>query len=134
VWDLHSGEVKFTLGGHGDSVNAVAVTPDSKYVISGSRDSTLKVWDLHSGEVKFTLGGHGDSVNAVAVTPDGKYVISGSRDSTLKAWDLHSRKEIASFTGESEIKCCAVAPDSVTIVAGQASGRLHFLRLEGIEA
>nr|NMF67537.1 hypothetical protein [Brasilonema octagenarum UFV-OR1] len=60
-----------TLRGHSSVVNAVAVTPDGKYVISGSGDYTLKVWDLHSGKEKFTLGGHSDSVNAVAVTPDG---------------------------------------------------------------
>jgi WD40 repeat protein len=134
VWDLHSGEEKFTLWGHFDWVNTVAVTPNSKYVVSGSGDETLKVWDLQSGEEKLTLSGHRFSVNAVAITPNGKYVISGSSDSTLKVWDLHSGEEIASFTGESKILCCAVASDGVTIVAGEASGRLHFLRLEGIEA
>ncbi|NEQ19868.1 MAG: hypothetical protein F6K28_10870 [Microcoleus sp. SIO2G3] len=71
---------------------------------------------------------------ALTVTPNGKYVISGFGDSTLKVWDLHSGQEIASFTGESAIRCCTVAPDGVTIVAGEYSGRLHFLRLEGIEA
>jgi len=29
--------------------------------------------------------------------------------------------------------CCAARPDKVTIVAGEASERLHFLRLENIE-
>jgi hypothetical protein len=28
---------------------------------------------------------------------------------------------------------CAVAPDGVTVVAGGDSGRLHVLRLEGLE-
>jgi hypothetical protein len=27
---------------------------------------------------------------------------------------------------------CAVASDGVTIVAGELSGRVHFLRLEGV--
>ncbi|HLP92165.1 MAG TPA: hypothetical protein VK184_26690 [Nostocaceae cyanobacterium] len=31
------------------------------------------------------------------------------------------------------LTCCAVAPDGVTIVAGEASGRLHFLRLQGMK-
>ena len=71
-------------------------------------------------------------VNAVAITPDGQQVVSASEDNTLKVWELESGKEIASFTGESTLKCCAVAPDGVTIVAGEASGRVHFLRLEGV--
>ncbi|MEH1978728.1 MAG: hypothetical protein V7L27_05560 [Nostoc sp.] len=39
---------------------------------------------------------------------------------------------IATFTGEYPISCCAVAPDGVTIVAGDTSGRVHFLRLQGM--
>jgi hypothetical protein len=31
------------------------------------------------------------------------------------------------------IASCAIAPDGVTIVAGDTSGRVYFLRLEGIE-
>jgi WD40 repeat protein len=92
------------------------------------------VWDLATGEQLRTLNGHSDSVNAVAVTADGKQAISASRDNTLKLWNLETGEVIASFTGESPIICCAVAPDGVTIVAGEESGRLHFLRLEGIEA
>ncbi|NMG19293.1 WD40 repeat domain-containing protein [Brasilonema bromeliae] len=71
---------------------------------------------------------------AVAVTPDGKYVISGSEDNTLKVWNLETGEVIASFTADSALMCCAVAPDGVTIAAGEVTGRIHFLRLEGMEA
>ena len=39
----------------------------------------------------------------------------------------------ASFIGDGALFCCAVASDGITIVAGEASGRLHFLRLENRE-
>jgi WD40 repeat protein len=131
IWDVVTETEKFTLLGHSSWVSAIALTPDGKTVISGSRDNTIKIWDLVTGTEKFTLKGHSDSVSAIALTPDGKTVISRSDDNTIKIWDLATRKEIATFTGESPIKCCAVAPDGVTIVAGEQSGRLHFLRLQG---
>lgn len=56
-----------------------------------------------------------------------------SDDNTLKVWDLSSGNVIASFTGESPIACCDVAADGVTIVAGDKSGRVYFLQLEGME-
>jgi WD40 repeat protein len=133
LWDLATGEQLRTLNGHSDLVNAVAVTADGKQAISASDDKTLKVWDLTTGEQLRTLNAHTSSVKAVVVTADGKQAISASRDNTLKLWNLETGEVIASFTGESPINCCAVAPDGVTIVAGEASGRVHFLRLEGME-
>ena len=114
-------------------VNAVAVTGDGKYAVSGSDDEKLKVWELATGRKIRTLKGHSDSVNAVAVTGDGKYAISASDDTTLKVWELATGQKIATFTGEDSIDCCAVAPDGVTIAAGDESGKVHFLRLQGIE-
>ena len=63
------------------------------------------------------------------MTADGKRAISGSDDNTVKVWNLETGEVIDSFTGDGSINCCAVAPDGVTIVAGDALGRVHFLRL-----
>ncbi len=133
VWDLATGEQLRTLNGHSISVTAVAVTADGKQAISASYDKTLRVWDLATGEQLSTLNGHSDSVTAVAVTADGKQLICASSDNTLQLLNLETVEVIASFTGDSSIYCCAVAPDGVTIVAGEALGRVHFLRLEGME-
>ncbi|OBQ14176.1 WD40 repeat domain-containing protein, partial [Anabaena sp. AL09] len=38
-----------TLKGHSGWVNAIALTPDGKTVISGSSDNTIKIWDLVTG-------------------------------------------------------------------------------------
>jgi hypothetical protein len=49
----------------------------------------------------------------------------------IKVCRLDTGEVIASFTGDGTFSCCAVAPDDVKIVAGDALGRMHFLRLEG---
>lgn len=64
----------------------------------------------------------------------GKGLFPRRYDNTLKVWDLESGSAIATFIGDGALFCCAVASDGVTIVAGEASGRLHFLRLGNIEA
>ena len=131
VWDIKSGKEMQTLAGHTGWVYAVAVTPDGSYAISGSSDNTLKVWDIESGYEIRTLAGHTSLVYAVAVTPDGRYAISGSSDKTLKVWDIESGKILASFSGDAPFLACAISPDDRTIVAGDESGRVHFLRLIG---
>jgi WD40 repeat protein len=72
-------------------VNACAVTPDGRHVVSASSDQTLKVWELATGRALATLAGHTHGVNACAVTPDGRHVVSASFDQTLKVWDFQSR-------------------------------------------
>ena len=121
-----------TLAGHSGWVTAITVTPDGRYGVSGSDDDTLKVWELSSGQEVRTLMGHSAPVSAITVTPDGRYGVSGSADTTLKVWELSTGHVVATFTAESPILCCAVASDGRTIVAGDSSGRVHFLRLEGV--
>jgi len=79
-----------------------------------------------------TLKGHIGPVIAVAVFSDGRRAISASWDHTLKVWDLESRRVIVGFSGEGPLPACAVAPDGVAVIAGEVSGPVHFLRLEGV--
>ncbi len=132
VWNLATGEVIHTLKGHSGWIATVAVSPDGKTAVSGSGDKTLKVWDLAAGEVIHTLKGRSDSVTAVAISSDGKTAVSGAWDNTLISWDLVAGVEISVFIGESGMTTCAISPDGRIIVAGEYSGQLHFLRLEGI--
>jgi WD40 repeat protein len=67
------------------------------------------------------------------MTPDGKRAISASSDHALRVWDVESGTRIATFTGESPVLRCAIAPDGRTIIAREKSGRGHFLRLEGLD-
>jgi WD40 repeat protein len=133
VWEIESGKELHTLKGHEDRVWALAVTPDGKKVVSASWDSTLKVWDLTSGRELHTLKGHRGQVIAVSVTYDGLKAISASSDRTLKIWDLEEGRIIAGFSSDSTLLTCTVAADNATLVAGDILGRVHFLRLEGID-
>ncbi|EDZ93606.1 MAG: hypothetical protein P5702_10850 [Limnospira sp. PMC 1291.21] len=78
------------------------------------------------------MGGQNNGVEAVAIALDGKFAISSSWDNTLKVWNLETGTEVAMFLGEAEMSSCAIAPDGVTVVAGDEGGRVYFLRLEGL--
>ncbi|WP_414754712.1 hypothetical protein, partial [Anabaena sp. CCY 9910] len=120
-----------TLVGHSDWVKAVAVTPNGKQVISGSKDNTLKVWNLETGEEQFTLIGHTESVNAIAVTPDGKRVISGSSDHTLKIWDLATGNELFTFSGHrTQVVALTVTPDSKWVISASVPNIIKVWDLE----
>jgi WD40 repeat protein len=83
--------------GHELAVLAVAVSSDSNYVVSGSRDKSAKLWDLQTGREVRTFLGHEASVTSVFFSYDGKLLFTGSNDKTIKIWDVVTGKEIHSI-------------------------------------
>jgi len=128
MWELETGREVHTLAGHKDEVLAVAVTPDGRYAISASGDCTLKVWEIETGREVRTLAGHKSGVCAVAVTPDGRYAISASFDRRLKVWELETGRELATAALEGMVCCVAIAPDGVTVLAGDGAGNVYCLQ------
>jgi WD40 repeat protein len=55
VWDVKTGEKLFTFEGHKLDINALVFTPDNRFLISGSNDTTIKFWDLQTGREARTL-------------------------------------------------------------------------------
>ena len=55
-------------------------------IVSGSKDSTLKVWDVKKKALMFDLPGHSDEIYDVDWSPDGEKVASGSKDKILRIW------------------------------------------------
>jgi WD40 repeat protein len=77
--------------GHTKSANAVAFSPDNRWLASGGKDNVIKIWDLATGNVLRTLYGHTSNVNALAVSPDGKLLASGSGD-------INDKRDLGAFT------------------------------------
>ena len=106
------GSLICTLEGHTDWVRAVAVTPDGRRALSGSRDRTLRLWDLGTGQRVRTLEGHTSSVLSVAVAPDGRRALSGSWDRTLRVWNLETGQSLRVLEGHTgPVLAVAVTPD-----------------------
>ena len=51
--NLKKNQIEFALLGHTDTVTGIAVSNDSKSLVSNSMDNTVKVWDIRP----FVVGG-----------------------------------------------------------------------------
>ncbi|MEA5519495.1 hypothetical protein [Limnoraphis robusta] len=95
------------------------MTNDSKTIVSGSYDNTIKVWNLETGAEIRTLKGHDDYVFSVSISNDSKTIVSGSSDSTIKVWNLETGEEIRTLTGHNgPVNSVSISNDSKTIVSG----------------
>jgi centriolar protein POC1 len=48
IWSTHRTKFQYTLAGHLNWVRTARFSPDSRLVISGSDDKSVKLWDLSS--------------------------------------------------------------------------------------
>ena len=49
IWDANSGRRLVTFTGHTFNATALAISPDGRWLASGSPDNTLRIWDMASG-------------------------------------------------------------------------------------
>jgi len=122
-----------TLEGLADTIEAVAISPDGRRIISASSsdNGALRVWDLGTGAEVRTLKGHSDSVNALAVDINGRRLISTSHDETLKVWDLETGGEVRTLVGPYDgVRALALSPDGWRAVSASHDGTLSFWDLE----
>ena len=89
--------------GHELAVISVAVSPDSNFVATGSRDKSAKLWDLNTGREVRSFLGHEYSVTTLDFSSDGKTLLTGSSDGTVRFWDVSTGKETGSFNPNNEI-------------------------------
>ncbi|PSB45763.1 serine/threonine protein kinase [filamentous cyanobacterium Phorm 6] len=125
----------YTLPGHSSFVNSLAISPDSKTLVSGSWDKTIKIWNLETGALIGTLTGHSDRVNSVAISSDGKMLVSGSSDETIKFWNLYNGDLLCTFSGHSmEVNSVAVNPKGQVIAScGGADNTIKIWNLRSGE-
>ncbi|KAG2053269.1 WD40 repeat-like protein [Suillus hirtellus] len=75
-----------TFEDHETYINAVAVFPDKRRMITGSEDKTLCLWDLETGVVLKKMEGHSRDVRALAVSRNGQIIASGDGGGEVIAW------------------------------------------------
>ena len=62
------------------------------YLVSGSRDKTIKLWDCTTMQCLFNLIGHNNWVRGLIFHPGGKFLLSCSDDKTMRVWELRTKR------------------------------------------
>ncbi len=95
---------------HEGPVLTAIVSPDGRYIASGSKDNSARVWVLATGQ-EMMRAIHHNWVLAVAFSPDGKYLATASRDNTARVWELATGKEVYRLQHGNAVEAIAFSPD-----------------------
>jgi len=108
--------IEKTFTGHTKNIISMAISPDKRFLVSGSEDSIIRCWDL-TGDDSFYFDTEYEDTNIhVGFTQDGKYITSHSRQGTT-FWDFTEKKNFLTIPN-SEVSNTAyliLSPDSKKI-------------------
>ena len=90
------------LVGHHAMVHDLTFSPDSRALVTGAGDSTVRVYDVETNESR-VYRGHAAPIFDIDVSPDGRWVASASADADVRLWPLilpPKPDELASWIAE----------------------------------
>ncbi|KAM0262304.1 hypothetical protein ACHAQJ_001773 [Trichoderma viride] len=129
IWDIEQ-SVQVQEFETNDTVESIAISPDTCFVAAGCDNSKAYIWNLKTDALNknvHELGGHGDVVDSVSFSSDSKYLVTGSRDQTVKVWDLDNGTCLKTLVGHLDTVLAAVmTPDDRWIVSASLDGSVRF--------
>ncbi|KAG2051196.1 WD40 repeat-like protein [Suillus hirtellus] len=117
-----------TFEDHERAVNAVAVFPDKRRMITCSDDKTLRLWDLETGVVLKKMEGHNNWVQALAVSRDGQIIASGDYNGEVIAWHGETGESITQpiKAHSSRIISVDFSPDGTVLATASWNDTVKF--------
>lgn len=62
-------------------MKCVKFHPNTKYIVTGSSDKTIRMWDIQRGSCFRILSGHTGSISCLMISSDGRMLASGGKNS-----------------------------------------------------
>ena len=122
-----SGAAVRSYVGHTEKINALAVSPDGKLLVTGGKDTSVRVWEVATGKPVRAYQGHGNWVTAIAIRPDGKQAASGAEDGTIRLWPLATVDDHrASTEATDSLWSVALSPDGKQFAAAGADKTIRI--------
>ncbi|KAK9757313.1 hypothetical protein RND81_01G155600 [Saponaria officinalis] len=144
VYDLASMSCSYVLAGHSGIILCLDTcigSSGSTYIVTGSKDNSVRLWDTETRECIGVGIGHLGAVGAVAFSKKQRnFFVSGSSDHTLKVWsfeglivnsDKPNSLKVKGAVGahNKDINSIAIAPDDSLVCSGSQDRTARLFRL-----
>lgn len=124
---------QFKENGHSGRVYTVALGPDTKRLLSGGEDGTIRLWDINGGPPLKVLPPEGKepamgSIRCAAFLPDGRRALTAGEGKEgakarpayqVRLWDLDAGAVVKRFMGHTDtVGGLALSEDGNTLLTG----------------
>jgi len=86
-WEAFDGsQIRELEGAKTGSVNAMDISTDGQFIVTGGDDKLLKVWTYNEGEVVAVGTGHSATISRIKICPNRRLITSVSEDGAILVW------------------------------------------------
>ncbi len=112
--------------GHNDIVYCASLSPDGKWLASGSYDRKIILWDVATGQQKSQLTGHNGAIYDLDFNPTGNILATASGDQTVKLWSVPEGARLDTLgQPEGEMRCVRFSSDGKLVYATGADRQIR---------
>ena len=83
---------------HENEIWSLCISPDGKFIISGSDDKTVNVWNVKENKEEFKFIDKDHKITAVAISQNGVLMASGSKGGVVNIFNLENGTKQSSFS------------------------------------
>lgn len=129
-------EIFSRLTAHIGVISTLAFTPNSKTIVSGGQDGTVRTWDVTTGNLQLADSfGRTTTTWALVVSADGSTCAGGipaDADATIQVWDATTGKQTKSIVPEhvGGEWVLAISPDGTRLASGGRDGKILIMNTE----
>ena len=120
IWDTTTGKQLLSVTHRSSRDHAVALTPDSRWLATGSPGHGVRIWGTADGQALMTIslgqpldswGAAPDGVDGLAFSPDGRWLATASTDKTARIWEAATGQPIVKVAHGGAVSAVAFSPD-----------------------
>jgi WD40 repeat protein len=119
---------------HNDGVRSVNFSPDGRYIVTASEDSTVRLWGIDGKEIK-KIPVKNQFFRSAIFSPDSKAIAAITANNTIKVWGIDGR-EIITIKGqdrEQYMSGISFTPDGKFIAAPSQDNKVNLVKFWNIQ-
>lgn len=131
IYDVTSGSLLNTIGGHTEAVLSVDYNSEGTMIASGAADGTVRIWNAADGASLAVLPFNGEDVNIVKFNTGNTKILVGLSGGDLAIIDVGTSQSSVLTNIGSAVICADWSDDESAIVVGTISGIKIFSASDG---